>query len=229
MKEILEHEDYRKIKKDPTLKLKKKIKEALNQMERQGDLPIPLKKRFTPKNSLIPQIYLLPKIYKEEVLLRSIVSTIGSATYNIAKELGRILSPLIGWTDTYIKNSSHFISNIESTHFNENDIMVIFDVKSLFTKAPIEDFLHIIKERLEADDTLEIRTTLSVQQICQLTELCQRSTYFQYEDLIYEQSDGMAMGLPLSPVVANIFMEDFESTAISTANLQPRNLYHFVT
>ena len=81
--------------------------------------------------------------------------------------------------------------------------MVIFDVKSLFTKAPIEDFLHIIKERLEADDTLEIRTTLSVQQICQLTELCQRSTYFQYEDLIYEQSDGMAMGSPLSPVVAS--------------------------
>ena len=159
MKELLEQDDYRRIKKDPTLKLEKRIKEALNRMERQEDLPTLLKKRLSPNNSVIPQIYGLTKIHKEEVPLRPIVSTIGSATYNLAKELSRILSPLIGWTDTYIKNSSHFVSKIKDLHFNENDIMVSFDVKSLFTKVPIEDSLHIIKDRLEADESLEIRTT----------------------------------------------------------------------
>ena len=229
MKELLEQDDYRRIKKDPTLKSEKRIKEALNRMERQEDLPTLLKKRLSPNNSVILQIYGLPKIHKEEVPLRPIVSTIGSATYNLAKELSRILSPLIGWTDTYIKNSSHFVSKIKDLHFNENDIMVSFDVKSLFTKVPIEDSLHIIKDdRLEADESLEIRTTLTVQQICQLTELCLKSTYFQYEDMIFEQSDGMAMGSPLSPVVANIFIEDFESTAIVTSDYQPRIWYRYV-
>ena len=228
MKELLEQDDYRRIKKDPTLKLEKRIKEALNRIERQEDLPTPFKKRLSPNYSVIPQIYGLPKIHKEEVPLRPIVSTIGLATYNVAKELSRILSPLIGWTDTYIKNSSHFVSKIKDLLFNENDIMVSFDVKSLFTKVPIEDSLHIIKDRLEADESLEIRTTLTVQQICQLTELCLKSTYFQYEDMIFEQSDGMAMGSPLSPVVTNIFMEDFESTAIVTSDYQPRIWYRYV-
>ena len=81
---------------------------------------------------------------------------------------------------------------------------------------------------MEADESLEIRTTLTVQQICQLTELCLKSTYFQYEDMIFEQSDGMAMGSPLSPVVTNIFMEDFESTAIVTSDYQPRIWYRYV-
>ena len=106
--------------------------------------------------------------------------------------------------------------------------MVSFDVKSLFTKVPIDDALHIIKERLEYDESLEERTTLTVHQICNLTELCLRSTYFKYEDVMYEQKDETAMGSPLSPVVANIFMEAFESTVITTSTKQPRVWYRYV-
>ena len=43
-----------------------------------------------------------------------------------------------------------------------------------------------------------------------------------YEDAIYEQTDGTAMGSSLSPTVANIFMEDFENTAIATFHLQSK-------
>ena len=71
------------------------------------DLPTPLKKKLSPNNSVIPKIYGLPKIHKEGVPLRPIVCTIGSPSYNLAKELSRILSPISGQTDTYIKNSSH--------------------------------------------------------------------------------------------------------------------------
>ena len=43
-----------------------------------------------------------------------------------------------------------------------------------------------------------------------LADVCLRSTYFSYRADIYEQINGVAMGSPLSPVVANIFMEHFE-------------------
>ena len=42
-----------------------------------------------------------------------------------------------------------------------------------------------------------------------------------FEDEFYEQVDGAAMGSPLSPVVANIYMERFEDEALSSADLKP--------
>ncbi|GJQ82611.1 hypothetical protein Trydic_g19635 [Trypoxylus dichotomus] len=44
-----------------------------------------------------------------------------------------------------------------------------------------------------------------------------RTSYFVWDGSFYQQTDGVAMGSPLSPVVANLFMEQFESLAIETA------------
>jgi hypothetical protein len=44
----------------------------------------------------------------------------------------------------------------------------------------------------------------------------------------YEQTDGVAMGSPLSPVIANFYMEDFEMKAIETATHKPACWYRCV-
>ena len=53
-------------------------------------------------------------------------------------------------------------------------------------------------------------------------------TFFSFEGEFYEQTCGVAMGSPLSPVVANLFMEDFESRALATAPLKPKVWKQFV-
>ena len=55
----------------------------------------------------------------------------------------------------------------------------------------------------------------------ELVELCLQSMYFEFQGKFYEQSDGAAMGSPLSPVIANVYMEHLEETALRTAPLQP--------
>ena len=57
--------------------------------------------------------------------------------------------------------------------------------------------------------------------ICNVIELCMRSTYFEFEDCFYEQVDGAPMS---SPVLADLYMESFETTAIETA-VQPPSLW----
>ena len=42
-------------------------------------------------------------------------------------------------------------------------------------------------------------------------------TYFLFQSRFYKQVWGVAIGLPISPIVANLFMEDFEVRAISTS------------
>ena len=92
-----------------------------------------------------PRIYGLAKIHKQNTPLRPIVSTIGSPTYQLAKYLTKLLPPHLGNTEHFIKDSTHFINKIQEIKLNPEDILVSFDVVSLFTKVPLRDTLNIIE------------------------------------------------------------------------------------
>ena len=51
---------------------------------------------------------------------------------------------------------------------------------------------------------------MTVEHIISLLEFCLRNTYFSFQGRYYEQTEGAAMGSPISPLVANLFMEEFE-------------------
>ena len=62
---------------------------------------------------------------------------------------------------------------------------------------------------------------MSVQHISWLLEFCLRSTYFLFQGKFYQQLEGTAMGSPISPIIANLFMEDLETRALSTTPHPP--------
>ena len=59
------------------------------------------------------------------------------------------------------------------------------------------------------------RTKLNVQDVMELTEFI--ATTISFRNTIYKQKFGTAMGSPVSPILANLFMEWLETTAITTA------------
>ena len=199
--------------KDPTLKIEKKVFDVLKELKTEGVINKPMFERLRPTSSKAPWFYGLPKIHKPETPLRPIVSAIGSPTYNLAKFVTSIISPLAGTTSSFVKNSKHFTEMISKERVNRDEVM---DVKSLFTNVPVGEALDVIHEKLTADDTLAERTALSPSQIIKLLQICLRTTYFLYQGQYYEQKDGTAMGSPVSLVVANIYMEHIEEIAISS-------------
>ena len=108
--------------------------------------------------------------------------------------LADILSPLTGKSDYTVTNSSHFVSTISHERIQENEVMVSFDVESLFTNVPIEGAVKAALCKLENDPGLADRTNLTPTQIADLLNFVLKSTYFQYNGSIYEQKDGAAMG-----------------------------------
>ena len=57
---------------------------------------------------------------------------------------------------------------------------------------------------------------------------CLTSSYFLWNNTFYEQTDGVAMGSPLSPMVANFFMEHFETQALTSAIDKPTRWFRYV-
>jgi len=55
---------------------------------------------------------------------------------------------------------------------------------------------------------------MSRQELKDLLILCTKNVHFSYNDVIYTQTDGVAMGSPLGPVLAGIFMVDLERTLL---------------
>ena len=96
---------------------------------------------FTLKSSdgRAPRIYGFPKIHKQGIPLRPIVSFVESpTTYNLSKEITRILSHLVGRSKRHVKNSYDFVEFLNTIKVDDNESMVSFNVVSLFTKIPVD-------------------------------------------------------------------------------------------
>jgi len=105
---------------------------------------------------------------------------------------------------------------------HEDEILNSHDVVSLFTNTPVSKALEVIKERLLKDNQWKEATQLEVDDIMELLEFILSTTYFTFMGQIYRQKFGTAMGGPVSPMVADIFMEFLKQTAIATVPLEYR-------
>ncbi|KAI8507908.1 hypothetical protein Bbelb_141480 [Branchiostoma belcheri] len=220
---------YTPLKKDPTNKFKGKISSALKKLQTEGVLDRPTYLKLNPTTEQPPAFYGLPKIHKQSVPLRPIVSSIGSVTYELAGFLAKILGPLVGKSQHHVQNSADFVNKIKDIHVEDDETITSYDVCSLFTSIPPKEAVSVVREALEADDTLADRTNLSVDQVCELLELCLGCTYFTYKGQFYQQMHGCAMGSPVSPIVVNLYMEKFENKALSTFNdTPPANWFRYV-
>ena len=215
--ELLNQPNYKILQADPTTKYKNKLISLLKSKKSEGGIDENTYKSLYLTGATPPKYYGLPKIHKSQMPLRLIISSIGSVTYVTAKELSRILKP------HHVMNNLGFLESIRGIQILLEECMVSYDVEALFTSVLVEPAIFIIKKHLEEDNELHHRTAMSVNQITCLLKFCLNTTYFTFHGKIYEQVKGSAMGSPLSPIVANLFMDDLETKALATAPSTPKS------
>ena len=90
--------------------------------------------------------------------------------------------------------------------------MVSFDVKGLFTNTPLEYTIDLILKQIYKNH--KISTSITRNEMKEILLLCMKNVHFTFTDALYLQTDGVAMGSKLEPVLAGIYMVDLERSLV---------------
>ena len=149
------------------------------------------------------KFYLLIKMHKVPYLGRPIASSINTMTYHASKYLHNTLIPLVLKLPTICHNSTSFLLDVESRYFADNSFILCADVKSLYPSIPTEfgikcvktvliDFIHLVPEDIDF--------------ICDLLTWVLTNNYIEFNEELYLQINGTAMGTPAAVVYAQIVL-----------------------
>ena len=117
-------------------------------------------KSMYPSGCVPPNSMGSTKIHKLDTPIRPIVSSCGSVTYGVAKELTKILKQLVGKSPHHINSTHDSLEQVKQFTLAPGECLSSYDVSALFTSVPDDPALGIIKDLLEKDPILKDRTVL---------------------------------------------------------------------
>ena len=209
--------EFEELQNDPTKTFQRNVQDTLRGMKKK--FTETEYKRLYPSASQPGLFFGLAKVHKlkegqtnvQDLPLRPVISNIGTTTYQISKQLAKLLSPLTK-NDQNIESTADFIKKLKMMKIKDGYKMVSLDVVSLFTSVPLDYTINIILDKVYREK--KVKTQLSRDELRTLLELCTKKMHFSFNGKIYKQKNGVAMGSPLGPVLANIFMVHLEETMI---------------
>lgn len=163
----------------------------------------------------IPTLYLLPKIHKPDIPGRPIISGCDGPTVRLSKFADHFLKPLVNNTPSYVKDSTAFLNRIFQLNNNlpNNIILITIDVKSLYTNIPNEEGIKACINQLNNDNN----TNEDINFIQEILTHVLFNNYFEFNGKYYLQTHGTAMGSPMAPSYANLFMGELEQKILQDA------------
>ena len=142
-------------------------------------------------------MYGLPKVHKPKPIpLRPILSMVGSAQHELARWLAEVIRPVLHrYSSNVVKDSFSFCADLQDYgHVSDSAFMCSFDVVSLFTNVRIDETIQICLDTLYRSDIKP--PSISEGVLKKLLLKATRGVEFSYNDKMYRQKDGVAMGSP---------------------------------
>ena len=166
-----------------------------------------------------PAFYGLPKIHKEGVPLRPIVSGNDSPTENISSYMDFVLQPMVRSLPSYLRDTKDFLTQIFSLPpLPGNCYLVTADVVSLYTNIPHEEGIEAVLNKISENRGSLPEDTPPNATIRILLEYILKYNIFEFIGTIYQQVCGSAMGTKCAPPYACIFMSYIEEKIQKLSN-----------
>jgi len=170
----------------------------------------------------IANFYCLPKMHKSPVAGRPIVGSIDTITYHTSKFLHNFLFPMVARLSSVCTSSSVVVYDLHTmNNLPDGCCIVCADVKSLYPSIPIQYGLRAVDA---VAHMLQYRLP-EIPLVMQLLRWTLENNFLSFENEVYQQIAGTAMGTPVAVSYANIVLYFLEMPCL---DMQPLYYRRFI-
>ena len=140
---------YKRLKTNPTNGIRLKVSKTLDEILLRRNFSYTLREKLqTPSSARTQRFYALPKMHKETLKIRPIVSACGGIFDRLGRLLQHILKPLVKNVAAHIKSTEDLISRFNAIDKDalRGKIPVSFDVISLYTNINTKEAINTTLE-----------------------------------------------------------------------------------
>ncbi|XP_023240079.1 uncharacterized protein LOC111638581 [Centruroides sculpturatus] len=204
--EFLEHSRSIVLKQDPTSTVLRKVHKVIALPGIVESLAGPLN---PPSNVACPRLFFEAKTHKLSWPLRPLVNKRSHPTYHLEAALAKHITSLIPHSELVTTSSTEAKCTIlqklgnlpcNSYRFYKIDVISLYPSVPYFEAIMLANILFL-NSSYPASRVLHLHEALS---------LITQNNYFQFNGKIYKQTQGIPMGSPLSPILAELVMRNIE-------------------
>ena len=208
---------------DPTPEMVEMVKTTLNNMMKNSSIGSDnATLLFPPPKARCPNLYGLPKLHKETVGMRPIVSGNGHPTEFVSIFIDHYLQPYVRDYKLYLKDSTQLLCDLNRVFppgtIQKDHIIFTLDVVAMYPNIPLDEAEKAVLACLNKSDRLPNQHPNT---IYNLTKLVLRNNYFSFNGKYYLQKHGIAMGTPCACVVSDIFICLLMDKLLAKQQLKP--------
>jgi len=216
---------YSKLTKNPLNKLTSSVRELLARWKKHDYISIATYRSLYCSDGILPKAYGLPKVHKAGCPYRIIISSIDSPIYSLATFLHNIINNNIPAAKSRIDNSFLLVDSLNNKKLENDSFLISLDVVSLFTNIPIDIAVECVERRW---DLFSNECKIPKDEFLGAIRLVLNSSFFTFDNVFYNQTFGTPMGSPLSPIIADIVMQDLENSVLNTVKFPIPIFYRYV-
>jgi len=223
---LQDSECYQELKVDPTNTIEQKANRIVTELKNNGYISQTLASKLMTYDGICPKFYGLPKIHKDPLALRPIVSSIESPVKRLSEFIRDILKASYDTENAYyIRDSFDFAQRVNNLYIPENYQIVSLDAISLYTNITLDMTLESIEQNWIK---IEQHCDIPIQIFKKVVSFIFESTYFTFNKKFFKQKQGTPMGSVLSPIISQYVMDSLLDRCIPRLPFEIPFCYKFV-
>lgn len=161
--------------------------------------------------------YILPKLHKFPIASRPIVAAHSAPFTSLSLWLSKVLHPVVARLPAFLKDSRELIQLLLKTTFSPDVDLVCFDVVSMYPSMRLDRCLTGVRYALKRAYPSGAPKWSTL--VLQIMEQLFNNTFFIFEGKVFKQRNGIAMGTPAAPDLANAYLSDIEESFVKDPNI----------